>query len=341
MDPVSQASIGAVAAQALSRRTPLLTALWVGALGGFLPDADILIRSSDDPLLALEYHRHFTHSLLFIPIGGFITAALGTLLTRGKRTIGELWLPATLGWATHGLLDSCTSYGTYLLWPFSDVRVAWHTVSIVDLLFTLPVLIGALVAVRKKSRVIATAALVWAVAYLSVGVVQRDRAAAVYTEFIASRGHTAERMEVKPSFGNNILFRAFYIHDDTFHADAVRVPWWGESRVYEGGSIPALDIAALRATLDPVHQDDLDRFAYFSNGFLIEDPLHPGFIGDFRYAMVPNAIAPLWGIDVGGGIPGKHLAFERFSAVGGAERQAMLDQLLGRSLPAPAPASAR
>ena len=133
MDPVSQASIGAVAAQALSRRTPLLTALWVGALGGFLPDVDILIRSSDDPLLALEYHRHFTHSLLFIPIGGLITAAIGKLLTRGKHTIGELWLPGALGWATHGLLDSCTSYGTYLLWPFSNARVAWDNVSIIFL----------------------------------------------------------------------------------------------------------------------------------------------------------------------------------------------------------------
>ena len=335
MDPVSQASIGAVAAQALSRRTPLLTALWVGALGGFLPDADILIRSADDPLLALEYHRHFTHALLFIPVGGLITAALGKLLTRGRRTIRELWLPGALGWATHGLLDSCTSYGTYLLWPFSDVRVAWHTVSIVDLLFTLPVLLGAIFAVRKGSRVLAAAALAWAVAYLCLGGVQRDRAAAIYTEIIASRGHTPERMEVKPSFGNNILFRAFYIHEGTFHADAVRVPWWGESTVYEGGHIEALDIAAFRATLDPVHQHDLDRFAYFSNGFLVEDPLHPGFIGDFRYAMVPHAIAPMWGIDVGGGTPGKHLAFERFSTVDSAARQTMLDQLWGRSLPAP------
>jgi inner membrane protein len=89
----------------------------------------------------------------------------------------------------------------------------------------------------------------------------------------------------------------------------------------------------LRATLDPVHQHDLDRFAYFSAGFLVEDPDHPGFIGDFRYAMVPNAIGPLWGIDLGGGTPGEHLAFERFSNVGTVEREAMLDQLWGRSSP--------
>ena len=39
---------------------------------------------------------------------------------------------------------------------------------------------------------------------------------------------------------------------------------------------------------------DLERFEHFSNGYLIHDPYHPGFIGDFRYAMLPNTVAPLW-----------------------------------------------
>ena len=336
MDPLSQASIGAIAAQSLSRRTPLWTALWVGALGGFLPDADILIRSSADPLLALEYHRHFTHALLFIPVGGLITAAIGTLLTRGKHRVRDLWLPGSLGWATHGLLDSCTSYGTYLLWPFSDARIAWDNVAIVDPLFTLPLLIAAIVAARKDRRILAGAALLWGIGYLCIGATQRDRAKEVYRAHIETRGHTPEEVEVKPSIGNNILFRAFYRHEGMFYADSVRVPWWGEEQVFVGDAIEALDTQALRATLDPVHQHDLDRFEFFSAGFLVQDPVHPGFIGDFRYAMVPNAIAPLWGIDLGGGSPGKHLAFERFSEVGPAERHAMMGQLLGVA-PAAAP----
>jgi len=330
MDPLSQASIGAAAAQAMSRRTHLRTALWVGALGGFLPDADILIRSSEDPLLSLEYHRHFTHALAFIPFGGLITAGIGKLLTRGRRTIRELWLPGALGWATHGLLDSCTSYGTYLLWPFSDARVAWHNVSIVDLLFTLPVVVGVILATKRKNRAVARLAFAWGIFYLCFGLFQRDRAAAAYTKVIEARGHTATRMEVKPSIGNNILFRAFYIHDDTFYADAIRIPWWGETKLYEGSSIAALDIDAFRATLDPTHQYDLDRFSYFSNGFLVKDPLHPGVIGDFRYSMVPNAIAPMWGIDVGAGEPGKHLSFEHYRDTSDERSQVMIDQLMGR-----------
>ena len=68
MEPLTQATIGSAAAIALTRRHLSQRAFWIGALGGFLPDADVLIRSSDDPLLHLEYHRHFTHSLLFIPV---------------------------------------------------------------------------------------------------------------------------------------------------------------------------------------------------------------------------------------------------------------------------------
>jgi len=47
----------------------LFKACVIGALAGMAPDLDILIRSSSDPLLKLEFHRHFSHSLFFIPVG--------------------------------------------------------------------------------------------------------------------------------------------------------------------------------------------------------------------------------------------------------------------------------
>ena len=45
------------------------------------------------------------------------------------------------GYATHGLLDACTSYGTVLFWPFSNERLTWNNISIVDPLLTIPALI--------------------------------------------------------------------------------------------------------------------------------------------------------------------------------------------------------
>ena len=329
MEPLTQATIGSVAAIALTQRTPISTAFWIGALGGFLPDADVFIRSSEDPLLHLEYHRHFTHSLLFIPIGGFITAVLGQLITRGKQRIRKLWVPASLGWATHGLLDSCTSYGTHLLWPFSEIRMAWHNVSIVDPLYTLPLLVLVLLSVRRDNRTLSRIALCWSFAYLTFGLLQRNRATSIYQEIAVSRGHVTTDVSVKPSFGNNILFRGFYVYNNRFFADSIRVPWFGEHTVYEGTSIERLDFDTLYESADHIHKQDLTRFQFFSNGYLVEDPLHKGIIGDFRYAMLPNAVAPMWGIDFGNRQANTHMEFIRFTKLNKSERTEFFRQLRG------------
>ena len=89
------------------------------------PDLDIFIRSMNDQLLFIEYHRHFTHSLAFTPFGGLLIGILLYLILKKKILFKDIYLYTTLGMLTHGLLDACTSYGTTLFWPFSDSRVSW------------------------------------------------------------------------------------------------------------------------------------------------------------------------------------------------------------------------
>ncbi|MGY8696221.1 MAG: metal-dependent hydrolase, partial [Verrucomicrobiia bacterium] len=72
MDPITQGAIGAIVATAVAPAKRVRLAAFVGWAGGMLADADIFIRSASDPLLNIEYHRHFSHSLLFIPIGTLI-----------------------------------------------------------------------------------------------------------------------------------------------------------------------------------------------------------------------------------------------------------------------------
>ena len=76
MDPLTQGVVGAVASQQPASRKTILVATILGFFSGLAPDLDIFIRSDKDPLLALEFHRQFTHSLVFIPIGGLICAAV-------------------------------------------------------------------------------------------------------------------------------------------------------------------------------------------------------------------------------------------------------------------------
>ena len=332
MDPITQVALGAAAALAASRRGHERRAAVAGGLGGLLPDADVFIRSAEDPLLFLEFHRHFTHALLFVPIGGLIAAAAAWLLGRGRWRYGTLVLPAAVGWATHGPLDACTSYGTHLLWPFSGARASWNLISIVDPLFTGCLLIGVWRASRRGSASPARRWLLVALAYLLLCGLQVARARAAYADTIEGRGHAAASFEVRPSIGNCILYRAFYREGDRYVVDAVRVPWFGRGEVLEGSSHPALDTASFvrRYQLDEVQRWDLERFRFFSDGFLIEDTRFPGVVSDFRYAAVPDSVAPLWGADFDGLVPGQHAAYRTFNRVDPSQRARFLDLLLDR-----------
>ena len=68
MDPFTQGVVGAVAAQQKAKNQNTLIPAIFGFFAGMAADLDVLIRSSSDPILALEFHRQFTHSLIFIPI---------------------------------------------------------------------------------------------------------------------------------------------------------------------------------------------------------------------------------------------------------------------------------
>ena len=141
MDPVTQGAVGAAFAQTTAKKNNILLIGFIGFLAGLAPDLDALIQSSDDPILFLEYHRQFSHSLFFIPFGSLLVALFIFPFVRGSISLKMVYLASFLGYATHGLLDACTSYGTQLFWPFSDERVTWNNISIVDPLFTIPILI--------------------------------------------------------------------------------------------------------------------------------------------------------------------------------------------------------
>ena len=142
MDPISQTALGSAVAGQLCSKHLGRWSLLLGASGGALADIDVLWGGLGDPALPWELHRHFTHALLFIPIGGFLAAFpfLWFKALREKRA-AAIWA-GTIGYATHGLLDAATAWGTYIYWPFSDQRVGWDWISVIDPLFTLPLLAG-------------------------------------------------------------------------------------------------------------------------------------------------------------------------------------------------------
>ncbi len=295
MDPLSQGTVGAAFAQSTANKNNILKIGIVGFLAGLAPDLDVLIQSSNDPILFLEFHRQFTHSLFFIPFGSLIVALLVFPLVRSSMNLKTVYLASFLGYATHGLLDACTSYGTQLFWPFSNERVTWNNISIVDPLFTVPILIFVGIAIKTRKRVFSYFAIGWITFYLSLGFVQYERALSAAIELANSRGHNAERLTLKPSFGNIILWKSIYQHEETFYVDAIRTV--ESSSWCSGESIRIFDYQYHLPNLDKESQQkrDIERFRWFSQDYLgFNEDLN--LVTDIRYSMIPNQIAPMWGL---------------------------------------------
>ena len=86
MDPVTQGAVGAALPLATRNRSRVRLAATIGFIAGMAPDLDFLIRAPNDTLFFLEFHRQFSHSLFFIPIGSALIAIslyglLGSLLS--------------------------------------------------------------------------------------------------------------------------------------------------------------------------------------------------------------------------------------------------------------------
>ena len=299
MDVLSQAVLGSSLSQSFAKdKSKQFIAFIIGAMAGMVPDLDVLIRSSDDHLLFLEFHRQFTHSLIFIPFGALLCSLVFYPLIKKKLHISQVYLFSFLGIATHGLLDACTSYGTQLFWPYSSERVSWSLVSIIDPLFTIPIIIFVGLAIYRSNRNFARAGFIYAVVFLGLGVVQKQRAEDALHILAQQRGHQTERVLVKPSFGNRLVWKLIYEYNERYYVDAVKLTW--DKKIILGTSIEKLNVKRDFEWLDAnsVQAKDIERFRWFSDDFLAVDVNNINIITDVRYSMLPNEIKLMWGINL-------------------------------------------
>lgn len=331
MDIVTQGLAGAVLAQSVSRGQETRVAMVIGFLAGLLADIDALFTHSEvDPLLQLDFHRHFTHSLFFIPFGGLIAALLLWPVMKRYLPFKRILLFTTAGYATSGIIDACTSYGTSLFWPLSDLRISWHLISILDPLFSIALIIAIIFAAVKKRPRYATFGICFAVSYLILGFTQHERAEAMAMALAESRGHKVERIEVKPTMGNLLLWRSIYEAGGRFHVDAFRAGFIGEDRFYPGESIKRFELSDLpQIRASSVMAEDIRRFEYFSDGFIALYPGRQLFIGDVRYSMLANSIRPIWGIELDLAGQEKHTPFNQYHDTSEQTRRMFIGMLFG------------
>lgn len=334
MDPVTHGLVGAAVNLAVMRpgrpRATATSAAACGALGALSADLDVLVHSSSDPLFTLEAHRHLTHALPFAPVGALLVAGVLWWIARRWLSFSQLYVACLLGLATAGLLDACTSYGTRLLWPFSDVRIAWNLISVFDPLGSVGLVVGVAVAAMRLQPKAARLGLAWLALYLMLGSVQQGRALEAAHNLAASRGHHVEAMVAKPTMGNQLLWGVRYLTTDSLYADGYHLPPLAPPLVYQGSAAARLDWRRRYAELaGSTLFEDLRRFDTLSEGYLVRHPQFSRVVGDGRYAMLPTQIEPLWGITVDPLQADVHAPFDSYRRFDASIRQRFLQMLRG------------
>lgn len=147
MDSISQAALGAsIGEVVIGRKAGYKGAVW-GAVIATIPDLDVLLLPFFDAYERIAIHRGYSHSILFSVIAAILLVIIfrKTKVLKGVSN-ARLMLFAWLVLITHMLLDAFTPYGTQLFLPVSNARISFDSITIVDPVYTLPLLAGLILA---------------------------------------------------------------------------------------------------------------------------------------------------------------------------------------------------
>ncbi|MGV6831051.1 MAG: metal-dependent hydrolase [bacterium] len=218
MDSLTQIVLGAACGEAVLGKKIGNRALLFGAIGGTIPDLDVIVGNIlySNQIDAMLFHRGFMHSILFSIIGAFLFGWITyKLYNSGKRkgtTIPKDWV-LLFYWSlfTHPLLDAFTPYGTQLFAPFSSFRVAINNISVADPFYTLPFLICLVVVMffkRSDKQRIKWLRLGIGISsfYMLLTLVNKVYVATVFESTLQKKGIVSDRFSIQPSLLNNFLW---------------------------------------------------------------------------------------------------------------------------------------
>lgn len=298
MDPITHGALGAACAQAFLHKRDKRNAWIVGGLAAMSPDLDIFIHSKSDPMLVFLYHRNFTHSFLFIPIGALVVALAFMVFKRFRSHWQVTLLAALIGYATHGLLDALTSYGTMLFWPFSDQRISWDLVAIIDPMVTIPLVLGVAWTIIHDDRRGVFIGLFLVGLFFLFNSVQHYRAISTMQTYLAEKHLPVKRLRAFPYLASSTLWRDVAEIDSQLYIVDVKTPLTQSSKLKSVGIFPLFKASALPRFVreSSTQLRDFRIFNWFCDGFVILAFAQPLSLADGRYLINTNPTISLWGI---------------------------------------------
>jgi inner membrane protein len=211
MDSLTQIVLGAAVGELVLGKKVGNKAMLYGAIAGTIPDLDVLATHFTDSITALEMHRGFTHSIVFSVIFAPVFGWLVSRYEKFKEVKGWSWL---FFWAffTHPVLDSFTTWGTQLFWPF-DVRLAFKTIFVIDPLYTIPFLVFLILAMRQKRTTEMRAfynklGLVVSTSYLILTCILKWAAYSAFENALEKQQIDYIQLDTRPAAFNTILWSA-------------------------------------------------------------------------------------------------------------------------------------
>ena len=213
MDSLTQIVLGASVGEAILGKKVGNRAVAWGAIGGTIPDLDVLLNPFLSDVQGTLTHRTFSHSLIVLTLLAPVLGYAVHRLHRNKTSATVLdWTWLFFGaLITHPLLDAFTNYGTMLFYPLSDARISWRTIFIIDPLYTLPLLvatIGVLFYSRTSPRRqrLNRVALMISTGYLLLTIAVKLYVNQHVNEQLAQQAIQAQKFMTSPTFFNILLW---------------------------------------------------------------------------------------------------------------------------------------
>ncbi|MEM7449888.1 MAG: metal-dependent hydrolase [Pseudomonadota bacterium] len=222
LDSLTQAALGAAVGHLVAGRELGSRAALVGAVCGTLPDLDVLVRYAD-PVTAMTVHRSWSHSWFWLTLATPVVWLIFRLVPGFRGGGWQMLLAIWLAFVTHPMLDSMTIYGTQMLQPFSDYPISVGSVFIIDPVFSVPLGVALVMALRRpaRRRQVLSVALAFCTSYLvlSAGLQARLEHSAALA---APPG--ASMVKAAPTPFNTVRWRLLSLSSGT-HCDQFVYAW--------------------------------------------------------------------------------------------------------------------
>lgn len=244
----------------------------------------------------LPYHRWFGAvgwSLLMLLVGTAIIFAGGITLTKavtGSLIIGlSAWTimkryhrpsydtpqAGVSGWiwmfflalVTHPILDCFTTYGTQILLPFSDRRVAFNNISVADPAYTMPFLTCLIIAMfysrtDRRRHTWVRRGLIISSAYMIFTFFNKSRVNTVFENSLSHQKVNYTRYMTTPTILNNILWSGIAETDSAYYYGSYS--FFDSEKEFKLTKMPK-DRTGLETAL--THDPTLKTMRWFSDDF--------------------------------------------------------------------------